>query len=67
MINLISSEDKKQYLAARRNVVLRKYLISSLLVVMAVFLVYVVGFYMIYSSKTVADSKLEKATTELRK
>ena len=67
MINLISSEDKKQYLAARRNVVLRKYLISSLLVVMAVFLVYVVGFYMIYSSKKVADSKLEKATTELRK
>ena len=67
MINLISSEDKKQYLAARRNVVLRKYLVSSLLVVMAVFIVYVVGFYMIYSSKKVADSKLEKATTELRK
>lgn len=67
MINLISSEDKKQYLAARRNVVLRKYLISSLLVVMAVFIVYVVGFYMIYTSKRVADSKLEKATTELRK
>ena len=65
MINLISSEDKKQYLAARRNVVLRKYLISSLLVVMAVFLVYVVGFYMIYSSKKVADSKLEKATRQI--
>ena len=51
MINLLSPSQKEQIRAARLNVQLRKYLLLSSFVTVAVLAVYGVGFYLVINDK----------------
>ena len=58
MINLLSPETKRNIRAARLNVRLRKYVVLSLFVALAVFVIYGGGFYLIMTEKALADQQL---------
>ncbi|MEO5691413.1 MAG: hypothetical protein ABIQ64_04455 [Candidatus Saccharimonadales bacterium] len=67
MINLLSTESKKELKAARRNVVLRKYVFTTLFLVLVIAGSYAVGYGIMYSQESnykrqIAEYAPQKAT-----
>lgn len=60
MINLLSPSQKEEIRAARLNVQLRKYLLLSSFVTVAVLAVYGVGFYLVINDKEQAQQQLNQ-------
>ena len=65
MINLLSPEAKRTIRAARLNVMLRTYLVLTLLVVAGMAAIYGVGFYLVADEKAIAEKDKQAGELQL--
>lgn len=66
MINLLAPEEKREIRAARRNVVLRRYIVFVGLVTTLVFTTFAFGYYLTYQERQNLQAELESRTGNIK-